>query len=49
MYGRKVFAQALPDLSHEVAFDVKAFAAGTYMVEVTSIEGQHKVFRLLIE
>ncbi len=49
MFGRKLYSEGLPELGHEVAFDLKAFAAGTYMVEVFSEMGQRRVFRLVVE
>lgn len=49
MFGRKLYSEGLPQLGHEVAFDVKAFAMGTYMVEVISEMGQRRVFRLVVE
>ena len=49
LYGKQVFLQTLPELGHEVAFDIKSIAAGTYIVEVTSDAGQRKVFRLAVE
>ncbi len=49
LYGKHVFMQALPELGNEVAFDIKSFAAGTYLIEVTSEAGQRKVFRLVVE
>jgi hypothetical protein len=49
MFGRKLYSEGLPQLGHEVAFDLKAFANGTYMVEVFSEMGQRRVFRLVVE
>ncbi len=49
MFGRKMMVQSLTDLGREVAFDIKGFAPGTYMVEVTSEAGQRKVFRLVVQ
>lgn len=49
MFGRKLYSEGLPQLGHEVAFDLKAFANGTYMVEVFSELGQRRVFRLVVE
>jgi len=49
MYGRKLMVQSLTDLGREVAFDIKGFAPGTYMVEVTSDAGQRKVFKLVVQ
>jgi Ig-like domain CHU_C associated/Secretion system C-terminal sorting domain len=47
--GHRLFTEALPELGTEVAFDLKAFAAGTYLVEVTSEAGQRKLFRLVVQ
>lgn len=49
LYGKQVFVRSLPELGQEVVFDIKSFAAGTYLVEVTSEAGQRKVFRLVVE
>jgi hypothetical protein len=49
MFGRRLYSKGLPQLGHEVAFDLKAFATGTYMVEVFSEMGQRRVFRLVVE
>jgi hypothetical protein len=49
LYGRELFTKSLTHLAHEEAFDVKALAASTYLVEVTSKKGQRKVFRLVVE
>lgn len=47
--GRKLYEQALPELSDEAVYDVQRFSAGTYMVEVRSEMGQQKLFRLVIQ
>lgn len=49
MFGRNILAKSLPQLGYEVAFDLKALAAGTYMVEVTSEQGQRKLFKLSVQ
>jgi hypothetical protein len=49
LYGRELFTRVLSHLAHEEAFEVKALAASTYLVEVTSKKGQRKVFRLVVE
>jgi len=49
LYGSRLFAKALPELGREAAFNIKDFAAGTYMVEVTSEAGQRKLFRLVVQ
>ncbi|MBK9453784.1 MAG: choice-of-anchor D domain-containing protein [Bacteroidetes bacterium] len=49
MYGRHIFSRALSGLASEVAFDIKALSAGTYMVQVTSETGQRKLFRLVVQ
>lgn len=47
--GRKLFEQSLPELSHEAVYDIHQFAPGTYMVEVVSEMGQHRLFRLSVQ
>jgi hypothetical protein len=49
MFGQRLVGQVLPELTHEVAFDVRAFAAGTYFVEVRSESGQRKLFKLVVQ
>lgn len=49
MFGKLLASNGLSELSHEASFDLKAFAAGTYIVEVTSELGQRKVFRLVVQ
>ncbi|HEX2901716.1 MAG TPA: T9SS type A sorting domain-containing protein, partial [Bacteroidia bacterium] len=49
MYGRKLFAKSLPQLSNEVDFDISEIAAGTYVVEIVSEFGQRKLFRLVVQ
>ncbi len=49
MFGRSILVKSLPQLGDEVAFDLKALAAGTYMVEVTSEQGQRKTFKLAVQ
>jgi hypothetical protein len=49
MFGKRLSSMPLSELSDEAAFDVRAFAAGTYIVEVTSEMGQRKVFRLVVQ
>ncbi len=49
MYGKRYLDRALPELGQEIAFDIRSFAAGTYMVEVTSEAGQRKLFRLVVQ
>jgi hypothetical protein len=49
MYGHRLAQQVLPELTKDVTFDLKAFAAGTYMVEVVSDLGQRKLFRLAVQ
>jgi hypothetical protein len=49
MYGRRLADRQLPELSQDVAFDITKLVAGTYIVEVVSDFGQHKVFRLVVE
>lgn len=46
--GRRLHEQVLPELAHEVAYDIHRFAPGTYLVEVSSDMGQHKLFRLVV-
>jgi hypothetical protein len=48
MFGRTVVAKDFAELDYEVVFDNKTLANGTYMVSVTSDEGQAKVFRLVV-
>ncbi|HEX2898385.1 MAG TPA: T9SS type A sorting domain-containing protein, partial [Bacteroidia bacterium] len=49
VYGRRFLDRALPELGHEVAFDISSFAAGTYLVEVISEYGQRRLFRLVVQ
>ncbi|MBL0017564.1 MAG: T9SS type A sorting domain-containing protein [Bacteroidetes bacterium] len=49
MFGKLLASNALSELSHEASFDIRSFAAGTYVVEVTSELGQRKVFRLVVQ
>jgi hypothetical protein len=49
MYGQRLTQQAMPDLSHEVAFDIQGFSAGTYIVEVVSELGQRRLFKLVVQ
>ncbi|MBK9449281.1 MAG: HYR domain-containing protein [Bacteroidetes bacterium] len=49
MYGHRLVQQNLPSLGQEVAFDISAIAAGTYMVEVVSKQGQRSLFRLVVQ
>ncbi|MEY3444884.1 MAG: hypothetical protein RLZZ519_3165, partial [Bacteroidota bacterium] len=49
IYGKHVISRALSGLASDVAFDIKALSAGTYMVQVTSETGQRKLFRLVIQ
>ncbi len=49
LFGSRLFAKALPELGREAAFNIKDFAAGTYMVEVTSEAGQRKLFKLVVQ
>ena len=47
--GRKVYEQSMPELAQEAVYDIQRFAPGTYMVEVVSEMGQHKLFRLVVQ
>ncbi len=49
MYGHRLVQQNLPSLGQEVAFDISDIAAGTYMVEVVSKQGQRSLFRLVVQ
>jgi hypothetical protein len=49
MYGHRLVQQNLPSLGQEVAFDISGIAAGTYMVEVVSKQGQRSLFRLVVQ
>ncbi len=49
MFGHRFSETVLPELGHEAAFDIKAFSAGTYVVEVVSEFGQRKLFRLVVQ
>lgn len=49
MLGHRLYMQGLPELGREASFDIKSLAAGTYMVEVVSEEGQRKLFRLVVQ
>jgi hypothetical protein len=49
IYGHRLFSTALPELGYEANFDIRDFAAGTYLVEVVSELGQRKSFRLVVQ
>jgi hypothetical protein len=49
MFGRTLRMENLQDLGQQQTFDIRNFAAGNYMVEVTSDLGHRKVFRLVVQ
>ncbi len=49
MFGKRYVDRVLPELSGDVAFDLGAFSAGTYIVEVVSELGQRRLFRLVVQ
>ena len=49
MFGSQILAQQVSELAHDLKLDLRAVAAGTYVVEVTSEVGQRKVFRLIVD
>ena len=52
VYGKRYISQELSELSElsdEVSFDLRSFAAGNYLVEVVTESGHHKVFKLVVQ
>jgi hypothetical protein len=49
MFGKRYVDRVLPELSGDVVFDLSAFSAGTYIIEVVSELGQSRLFRLVVQ
>ncbi|MFN8395060.1 MAG: T9SS type A sorting domain-containing protein, partial [Bacteroidia bacterium] len=49
LQGKLMQVRELEGIEREVALDIRNLAAGTYLVELSSVAGQHRLFRLAVQ